>query len=256
MRVTAMLALLPLFAARESSPSATEPSASVSLPAQVLPHCLYGLDPHAAAVQPWPTGPEPRGYRLEPSSPTHLLSWLGFRKDDVLTAVNDQPLGTAEHHYAARQATQAATTCRWSIQREGQPAVLEATIAPDPSQELVLERDPQGVATRLSRVALLQRLSDPYAYGPYPSMLAMGADPGVYMVDKGMVSLAADLGFQPLDHHIAIGEVQLSGGKSVLEGLRLLLTEPEQSWTFRRGGELRTVTLRIEGDPVVLPERR
>ncbi len=227
--------------------------ASTSLPSQVLPHCLYGLDPHDQAVQAWPAGPDPQGYRLEPSTPLHLLSWLGFRDEDILTGVNGLPLGSAEHHYVARLATQAATHCRWEVLRGDQAAVVEATITLSQTQALVLERDAGGMPTRLSRAALHQRLSDPYAFGRYASMLAMPADDGVYLVDKGLVALVGELGFQPLDHHIAMAGVTLGGGRAVLEGLTHLLTDPELSWTYRRGGQVQTLSIHIDGEPLVLP---
>jgi len=253
MRLFALLALPPLLASEPSAPEAPTVVASTAVPAQVLPHCLFGLDPHDSAVQAWPAGPEPTGYRVEPSSRLHLLAWLGFEDGDILTAVNDLPLGSAERHYAARQATQQATTCRWSILRDDLPAVIEATITPGTTQQLVLERDAQGMPARLSRATLLQRLSDPYAYGPYASMLAMGADDGVYIVDKGLVALVTELGFQPLDHHLTLAGVSLTGGRTVLEGLAHLLTDPTVGWSYRRGGKALTLEIAIEGDPVEPP---
>ncbi len=246
------LSSAPLQAAPGDAPG-PDVLASTSLPAHVLPHCLYGLDPHDKAVQAWPAGPLPRGYRVAPSTQLHLLSWLGFREGDIIASVNDLPLGTAEHHYAARLATQGATHCRWSILRDDLPGVVEATITPGSTQALVLERDDQGRPTRLSRAALHQRLSDPYAFGPYASMLAMAADQGVYVVDKGLVALMAELGFQPLDHHLSIADVGLDGGRALLEGLAHLLTDPQLDWTYQRGGQTTTLELRFDGDAVALP---
>ncbi len=252
MRLPALLALLSLADAQEQ-PAGPPVLSSTALPVQVMPHCLYGLDPHAAAVEAWPNGPEPRGYRVEPGSPLHLLRWLGLLEGDVITAVNGEPLGTAERHYAARQATHAATTCRWSVLRGDQPGVVEATLSPGEPQALVLERDEAGMPSRLSRAALLQRLSDPYAFGPYASMLAMAADDGVYFVDKGLVALASELGFQPLDHHVELGGITTASGRTTMEALTHLLTDPSVTWRFRRAGELQTLELVIEGDPVPLP---
>jgi hypothetical protein len=219
----------------------------------VLPHCLYGLDPHDASVEPWPSGPEPQGYRVAPSSRLHLLSWLGFQGGDIVTAVNDLPLGSAERHYAARQATREATTCFWSVHRGDQRILIEADITPGQAAELVLERDEVGNPIRLSRAALLQRLSDPYAYGRYPSMLAMGASDGVYMVDKGMVALVRELGFQPLDHHLEIAGVELRTGLSVVAGLELMLTEPRATWRYSRRGQTHSLDIQLEGEPLSLP---
>jgi hypothetical protein len=252
-RLSALLALLPLRGPEAPSATAAAPLASRALPAAVLPHCLYGLDPHDSSVQPWPKGPEPQGYEIELSSRLHLLSWLGFQRGDIVTAVNEQPLGSAEHHYAARQATREATTCRWRVTRGERTGVIEATITPDEADVLVLERDEAGMPTRLSRAALLRRISDPYAFGRYPSMLAMGADNGVYMVDKGMVALVRDLGFQPLDHHIDIAGVEQRNGLTVLAAMELLLTEPRAAWRYSRGGQVRSLDISIEGEPFALP---
>jgi hypothetical protein len=250
------LLLLPLApSVRAEDPVRAEPPvlASGQVPASVLPHCLYGLDPHAQAVQPWPSGPNPVGYRLEPASRLHLLTWLGFEAGDLLLAVNGHALGGAEHHFAARKATAGAASCAWTVQRDDARGEIRVDITPDPRQELVLERDADGMPKRLSRAAIWQRLSNPYAFGRYASVLAMGADDGVYAVDKGLVSLMTDLGFQPLDHHLGIGGVDTTSGQKVLEGLGHLLTDDKLRWEFRRGGQVRTLTLRIEGDPVALP---
>ena len=118
------LLLLPLLSsvrAEEPVQAGTTVLASNSVPASVLPHCLYGLDPHAQAVQPWPSGPEPVGYRLEPASRLHLLTWLGFESGDLVLAVNGHALGGAEHHFAARKATAGASHCAWTIRRLSTP---------------------------------------------------------------------------------------------------------------------------------------
>jgi hypothetical protein len=241
--------LLPLL-----SPSlAQDRAAAIRLPSTVLPHCLYGLDPHDPAVQPWPKGPAPVGYRLDPATQLHLLTWLGFQPGDLLTAVNGQPLGGAENHFSARKATDRDATCTWTVQRGDQQLQLQAEITPDRPSELVLERDADGLPKRLSRAAAWQRLSNPYAFGRYASVLAMGADDGVYAVDKGLVALLTDLGFQPLDHHISIGGVTTSGGQQVLDGLGHLLTDRKVRWEFRRGGQVRTIDVVLEGEPVALP---
>jgi hypothetical protein len=243
----------PVHAEGEAVPPAPVLSAT-ELPATVLPHCLYGFDPHDPIVEPWPQGPQPTGYRLSSPLELHLLRWLGFEAGDVVTAVNGQPLGSAERHYAARKATQGATTCSWSVLRGEQHGVVQATIRPGPgSPELVLSRDGDGLPRELSRDAVWQRLSNPYAFGRYASVLAMRADDGVYAVDKGMVALMRDLGFQPLDHHLAIGGEPLDGGRAMLEGLGHLLTDKKVRWEYRRGGQLEHITLVIRGDAVDLP---
>jgi hypothetical protein len=250
-----LMALNPITSAAQDHEPAADPPvlSSTSLPASVLPHCLYGLDPHDQAVQPWPKGPEPRGYRVTPSTHLHLLGWLGFEAGDILTSVNEQPLGSAEDHFQARRVTQDARTCRWGILRAETPAVLETTITPTTPSELVLERDGDGLPTVLSREAVWQRLSNPYAFGRYASVLAMSADDGVYAVDKGLVALMGDLGFQPLDHHLSIAGVPLTGGVSVLEGLEHLLTDKKVRWEYQRGGQKHSVTFVLRGDAVALP---
>jgi hypothetical protein len=239
--------------AQEAEFSTATVLASTTMPETVLPHCLFGLDPHDQAVQPWPKGPEPSGYRIDPSTPLHLLTWLGFARGDILTAVNGSTLGTAEHHYLARQSTHGADSCSWTVQRGEQRGEVRTKITPADTQDLVLERDSDGLPVRLSRAAVWRRLSNPYAFGRYPSVMAMAADDGVYAVDKGVVSLMTDLGFQPLDHHLSIGGVSLTNGQRLLEGVGHLLTDRKVRWEFRRSGELQTITIVIEGDSVALP---
>ncbi|MFH1464549.1 MAG: hypothetical protein ABIO70_09185 [Pseudomonadota bacterium] len=245
------LAVLPVVLAE---PAATpEPPLPPAFPAQVLPHCLYGLDPHDEAVRPHPGGPHPRGYRVRPPGALHLLAFLGFERGDLLTAVNGLPLGTAEQGFAARRALEGVDACRWAVERDGAALTLAASIIPGAPQPLVLAQDAQGLAARLGRVALWQRLSDPYAYGRYPSLLAVQTEAGVFALDDGLQALLADLGLRPLDHLIAADGLPLTGGLDVATALGRMLTEPSVSWNLERGGRPLTLTLAIEGSPVALP---
>lgn len=222
-------------------------------PAQVLPDCTHGLDPHDPAVQPWPRGPAPEGYRLSPPSQLHLLAFLGFVRDDLLLAVNDLPLGSAARLDAAWRATEGAAACRWRVRRGDAELTLAATIAPGEPEVLVRERGPDGLATRASRRALWQRLSDPYAWGRYPSTWAMSAEDGVYAVDDALQALLADLGLRPLDHLVQADGTPLRGGQDLAAALGRMLTEPAVTWSLRRGGQALTLALAIEGPPIALP---
>ncbi len=221
-----------------------------TFPSSVLPHCLYGFDPHDPAIQPWPKGPVPDGYRLTPISKLHLLAQLGFEKDDLVITINGFALGTAERHFLARRGIQDAQTCRWEIRRGETALSVEATIQPGPEPTLVLERNKDGEAVELSREAVWGRLSNPYAFGRYPSAMAMSADDGVYAIDKGLVALMRDLDFEPLDHHHDIAGVALRGGRDVLDGLELMLTQKKVRWNYSRRGELRVRTFVLRGDVV------
>lgn len=244
------LTLLPLALAD----LAVGPAAVPAFPAQVLPHRLHGLDPPDDAVLPHPGGPHPRGYRVKPPDALHLLSFLGFERGDLLTAVNGMPLGSAEQGHAARGALEGVTACRWTVERGSAVLTLEATITPGEPAQLVQARDPQGLATRLSRVALWQRLSDPYAFGRYPSMLALPTEAGLFAVDNGLQALLEDLGLRPLDHLVAADGQPLGGGLDVAAALARMLTEPSVTWDLRREGRPLTLALAIDGPPVAMPE--
>lgn len=239
----------------EEAPAAPEAAPAIDLPSAVLPHCLYGFDPHDQAVRPWPKGPVPEGYLLNPSSKLHLLALVGFEAEDVVVSVNGYPVGTAERHYEARRAVQGTFDCAWEVRRGDATHTLRATIHPGGEPPLVLDRNKDGEATKLSRIALWARLSNPYAFGRYPSMLAMAADDGVYAIDKGLVALMRDLDFEQLDHHREIAGVALRGGRDVLAALELTLTEAKVRWKYSRRGEARTRVFVLEGDVIEIEDR-
>ncbi len=235
------------------APPTIPPAFTIDLPAPLLPHCLYGLDPHDEAVRPHPRGPAAQGYRISPGNRLHLLRYLGFERGDLLRSVNGAPLGTAERYYAARQAIEGHTTCSWLLLREGQQLHLQANIVQQEAPPLVLERDARGTATAVSRQTLWQRLSDPYALGRYSSVLAMRFEDGVYVVDSGLQALMAELGFDPLDHHQLIDDQPLLSSLDLLLGLESMLSRDRVRWQIQRDGEELTVELEIRGGAIPLP---
>jgi hypothetical protein len=92
------------------------PADAPVLPDRLLPHCLYGLDPHANGVMVRLRG-EP-GYRLR-LGPFDLRAWMGFQNGDTLLAVNGHTLGGPEDWFEARKVVEGVRECDWTVVRGG-----------------------------------------------------------------------------------------------------------------------------------------
>lgn len=136
-----------IWGARAPRPAAVPAQARV-LSDRLLPHCLYGLDPHANGVltrlQDAP------GYGLRVAA-FDLRAWMGFQTGDTLVEVNGHRLGGAEDWYRARQGVEGARLCDWTILRDGRTTHLYAW----------REESPRVIGD-FDRNEVLALLTDPY----------------------------------------------------------------------------------------------
>jgi hypothetical protein len=101
----------------------------VQISAAILPHCLYGIDPHARGVHV-NNGDDPTALTVRPQG-LHALRLAGLMERDRVRTVNGFPLGTPEQWVEAWNGTRNVPTCIWEVTTTAKiPWTLKVHIQP------------------------------------------------------------------------------------------------------------------------------
>ena len=204
--------------------------ARAEVPAVILPHCLWGIDPHLQGVEV-----VDGGYLLSMSG-AHALRYAGFEDGDEVQGVLDLPLGTAADWAAARTASAGVTECWWTVQRDGSPRRIAAALVDAPLPAATRIRA-DGVA-EVSRGAIAVALTDPHRRGPLRGWTADGVVPAHHLRD------VADLLGLPLGCSVVDVDGASITNDAALEAAVLTLFAIDASRWSCAGGPTLDITLR------------